>query len=222
MDDSLTIGIAEIAKMEPEVSQIDKRALTFEISNQNEYEQAIAFTRDIKRLYAIVEGSRKKITIPLDEAKRNIMDLFKPVTERLSKAEYLVKSFLLQYQHKQEEWRKQEEEKLRKEAENEKAKLLKKAEKLEARGDTEKAEEIKQQAAEIVASTAVQLEIPTEKGTGTRITWKARVVDENLIPRQYMMANLEMIGEIARASKGIIQIPGVEFFPDESLWISRR
>lgn len=221
MDDSLSVGIAEIAKMEPEIRQITTRAGVLEITNQNEYEQAITLTREIKQLYANVEGGRLKITRKIDEAKRGVMDLFKPITERLSKAEYMLKSIILQYNHKQEEWLKQEEEKLRKEAENEKAKLLKKAEKLEARGNVEKAEEIKQQAAEIVASSSIQLEIP-KPGIITRVTWKARIIDANAVPRQYLKPDEEMLNGIARASKGILQIPGVEFYPDESLSISGR
>jgi hypothetical protein len=214
------LGVQELEEIKPEIAQISSRSQEIEINNQNEYEMAIAFARSIKERYSHLDDLRRRITRPLDDAKKGVMDLFRIPTEILSSSEYMVKSKMLQYQHKQEEWRIKEESRLRKEADDEREKLLKKAQKLENQGYAEKAEEIKQQAAEVVAPPSIQLTI-APVGISTRVIWKARIIDANLVPRTYLIPDENMLNSMARASKGIISIPGVEFYADESVTIKR-
>jgi len=45
--------------------------------------------------------------------------------------------------------------------------------------------------------------------------WKFRVTNEALIPREYMTPDMVKIGGVARATKGSIQIPGVEIYSED-------
>nr|WP_320131966.1 hypothetical protein [uncultured Holophaga sp.] len=57
----------------------------------------------------------------------------------------------------------------------------------------------------------------TAAGTSFRKAWKAEVVDADLIPREYLIPDLQLLGQIAREQKELASIPGVRFFAVESI-----
>ena len=54
------------------------------------------------------------------------------------------------------------------------------------------------------------------KGTSTRVTWKARIVNPDLIPREFMMPDEKKIGAWVRANEQDHGIPGVEAYSEAS------
>lgn len=112
-------------------------------------------------------------------------------------------------------------EKARKEAE----KLAERARKAEAKGNTEKAEELNEQAEEkefavpVAPSTA-----PPVEGLVKKVTWKAWVTDINKLPEEYVVRtpNMPMLNAVARSTKGTIKLPGVEFKSEKSFSGSGR
>lgn len=48
-------------------------------------------------------------------------------------------------------------------------------------------------------------------GVYTRTTWHAKVVDFDLVPREYMLVNQSALDGLARATKGAVSVPGVRF-----------
>jgi hypothetical protein len=63
-------------------------------------------------------------------------------------------------------------------------------------------------------------------GTAVKTTWKARVVNDSLVPISIMGTMLRPVDtstldKLAKASKGSMAIPGVEFYEDINLAISR-
>lgn len=73
-------------------------------------------------------------------------------------------------------------------------------------------------AAEAVALAAVEAAnvsyTPKTKGTAMRESWSAVVIDPDKIPREYLVVNQTALDAVARATKGTINIPGVEFRKD--------
>lgn len=152
-------------------------------------------------------GQKKKIKAPLLEA-RGI------VSPRV--ASYLV-----------------EQERIRRKAEEKHAKeiakaVLKAAEEEEARnkeaeeamenGDFEKAEEIMDTpVAQVAAIDHLVPKAPKTTGLSVQTRWKFRIIDEAKIPRDYMKPDEVKIGQIVRAMKGKLAIPGVQIYPDDSL-----
>ena len=57
----------------------------------------------------------------------------------------------------------------------------------------------------------------TAAGTSLRRTWKARVVDANAIPREFLIPNEQLLGQIAREQKENASVPGVEFYTVDSI-----
>lgn len=54
------------------------------------------------------------------------------------------------------------------------------------------------------------------KDAGLRTTWKFRIVDPNLIPREYLTPDLVKIGAVIRSTKGTLTIPGIEAYADQT------
>jgi hypothetical protein len=148
------------------------------------------------------------------------MDFFKRPLEYLDKAEAVIKKAILGFEQDQEKKRVEEEKRLKdladKEAERQRKLLEKKAEKAEEKGDAGKAEDLRQQATEVVAPVArVESTVPKIAGMATVTVWKYRVTDERLIPREYLSVNEVMLGQVAKATKGTLKIPGVEVYSEE-------
>jgi hypothetical protein len=57
---------------------------------------------------------------------------------------------------------------------------------------------------------------PEIKGQSTRKTWKARIVNAALIPREWLVPNLDAINAFAKSTKGAMTIPGVEMYEESS------
>jgi len=57
----------------------------------------------------------------------------------------------------------------------------------------------------------------TAAGTSFRKNWKFRIVNVGLVPREFMIPNEQMLGQIARTAKENANVPGVEFYAEESI-----
>ena len=119
-------------------------------------------------------------------------------------------------------------ERARKDAEEasgaEREKLLKAATAAENRANTAetKADE-NADIAQTVIAPVVNIEATEQKidGKSTRKTWKVKIVNVDLIPREYMVPNEKALDALAKASKGLIKIPGVEFYAETTIGIRR-
>lgn len=80
----------------------------------------------------------------------------------------------------------------------------------------EKAQEIESQAETVVAEKIVA-EVPVVQGVSTRTLWRGRVVNVKLVPDEYKIVNDKMLQDFAKATKGKVQLPGVEFYPEQIL-----
>jgi hypothetical protein len=68
-------------------------------------------------------------------------------------------------------------------------------------------------AAANVPQVEVKPNIPTVAGVPSRRNWKFRILDENKIPRQYLMPNEVSIGYFVRETKKAGEvIPGIEAY----------
>ena len=196
---------------------LTKNVATLKIESQLSYEAAADRLKQVKELFKIVEEARKKITKPLDEAKAAVMALFNPVTTRLENSERHIKGLMSTYVNEQEKIRKAEQDKLDREAKEKQAKekdrLERQAKKAEEKGDTTKAETIRERAQEVhIEAPTVAPKVQQAAGVSMRKDWKARVIDINKVPREYMIVNETALNNVASSTKGSLSIPGVEFY----------
>jgi exonuclease VII large subunit len=187
------------------------------IANQGDYESASIVLKNVKSRYKELDEQRKEITKPIDDAKKSVMNLFKAPLELLEKAENHIKRQMIDYTNEQE--RKAREEQLRlqriaeQEAEKERKRIEAQIQRAEASGKLEKAGMLKERKedVEVLTVPVVAPRIETPKGVSFREAWSAEVTNIDLVPREYLMVNLQALNKVAQATKGSLVIPGVKF-----------
>jgi hypothetical protein len=115
----------------------------------------------------------------------------------------------------QERWKREEAER-----------LLKAAAEAEENGQVEHAEYLIEMAEQTQHAVFKEPKQHKTVGTARKIVWKARVVNESLVPVEFAGAILRpvdtvMLDKLAKASKGSMKIPGVEFYEDIQIAVSR-
>jgi hypothetical protein len=154
---------------------------------------------------------------------------WKAITEKesgylgvLDQVERTVKGVVLSYDQEQEAARVAEEQRLQAEAdakaEAERARLLREA----ARTKNPALKEAKLEQAEAVVAPTVSVAptIERQAGESTRTTWKARVLNPMIVPRKWLVVDEKKLNAYARETEGKETVPGVEFYPDQTLGIA--
>ena len=195
---------------ETEAEMFYKDAQSIMINTQADYNNYVHILQMVKGKLKQIDDKRKEITKPLDQAKKSIMDLFRKPLDKLQEVEKIIKNALIIYQDIQENIRKEEENRLRIEAEKERAKLERKAQRIEEKGDVEKAEEIRQEA-EIIQAPIVAPKIDKVAGISFREKWYAKITNFKILPDEYKLPDMQLLNKIAQSSQGKLQIAGVEF-----------
>lgn len=205
-------------------------AKMYVIDSPEMYQLAGDELKKIKAKTKELDAQRKQITKPLDDAKAAVMALFKKPLEALTQAEGVLKNSLLSFDREQERKRQEEEKRLREIARAEQERLQAQARaaeeesrKLIEAGKKEEAEQLAAKAATIeISSYSIPVPIVAQAqtkvaGISKRTIWKARVIKKESIPLEYMEPNQSALDKVAQATKGTIQIPGVEFYSEDIL-----
>lgn len=188
------------------------------IACQADYQRATAFLLDVKARAKDLDELRRSITRPMDEAKRRVMDLFRPIEATLSNLETRGKRAILTYEQAEERKRREEERRLREAAEAERLKLEKAAARAEKMGKAETAEILREQAETVATAPVVLAETKRPSGISMRETWSAEVTDlialargvaEGTVPPAAIQPNMPMLNQTARALRGALNWPGV-------------
>lgn len=190
---------------------------TFKVSNQDEYNTSGEYLKNVKSATKQLEDMRMSMTRPLDESKKRIMDFFRKPLDILTNAEEALKRARIAYSNEQEKKRREEEARLAEMARKEAEKLAARANAAEAKGNTEKAEMLRQKAQETEMITpAVAPKVEKVAGISIMTTWKFRIVNPKLIPVEYMLPDEKTIGKMVRAGGGKWTIPGIEIYPEQT------
>lgn len=235
----------EVARLDPELKSRIERfadwAQSLVIQTIDERERAINELKGWKgyrsRIVAFFnEGADGKPGIkPSAYATwKTICDAESAALKAGDQAEKAGKEAILVFDREQEVKRLAEQRRLQaiadEQARKEREKLEVRAEKAEEKGKDEKAEALREQAAEIVAPVVqVAAAIPKVEGITTRKIWKARVInmnalveaaqDQNSVARSFLVFNEKVANSFAASTKGTIFIPGICFEPEDSLAI---
>ena len=89
----------------------------------------------------------------------------------------------------------------------------------EAAGKAEKAELLAQEKENIapIIAPVVAPQIETPKGVSYSDNLTAEVIEINLIPREYLVVNMQALNAVAKSTKGTLTIPGVKFISTKIL-----
>jgi len=190
------------------------------IKTDEVYSASGEILKQIKQKKNILEEERKKMTVPLDDAKKAIMDFFRRPITMLENLEGNIKANMLAYYNEKEKARRAEEQRQRDIAAEEerkaKAKIDKEIAKAEAKGQDTTELEMKKESvyippAEVAAST------PKVAGVSARKVWTYKIVNRDLIPKEYMIPNEALLRSTATSTKGTMEVPGVVFYQESSM-----
>ena len=207
----------EKEKIEKESTELVVKSQNLVITNQGQYEDAASFLQILKGMQKKVENSFNSIIEKAHQAHKEAIAKRDEHLDPLKKAEKTVKNLMVNYTEEQERKAREEQLRLQKIADAEAARqkkiLEEKIARAEASGKTEKAEELQAQKETItpIVAPVIAPQIETPKGVSYREQWSAEIIDEKLIPREYLIVNLQALNKIAAATKGTISVPGVRF-----------
>lgn len=169
------------------------------------------------------------------KAHRTICDQERALDAPLASAEIIVKRRIGEFVQEQQRLAREAEEQLRLEARriaDEQARriadeqAIEQAEELAARGNMAAAEAVLSNPAPVavpyIAPAPVAPAVADVKGVGVRMEWDFRIVDINLVPREYMLVNETAIRQVVKATKGKVRIAGIEPFEKPVVSASRR
>ncbi len=214
------------------VEQLEETALTIPgqagaltISSDAELEKA-------GELLTVIKGMRKKLSeffkpiiTKAHQAHKEAVAQSKRAEEPLVRAEKIIKPKIADYASKQEVIREAEKARLEVEASvkriaQEDARL-EAARKLEEGGNKEEAEKLLERPIE-TAPIEKPVAIPKVEGISTKKIWKYKIVDEDKLPRKYLVPDEPLIGKTVREKKGDCNIPGVEAYEEVSVLARSR
>ena len=228
--DNVDVAITESNIVLKEIQSID-------VKDQLSYERVASIRKVVNSKIKELDAERKEITVPLDTAKKKIMELFnKPLAickQVLTACDVMMIAYTdLQERKRKEEQdrldriaeaarkKKEEEERVWREKEDAKRKEAEKlaaegkeeeARKAQAEADkaTAKADKKQDQAAEVIAPVAAA-RVEKPQGVSYVERWSGEVVDESILPREYMVPDQSKINKVISATKGTLPIPGVK------------
>ena len=189
------------------------------------YEMAGEELRGIKGQRSKLDELRRTMTRPLDEAKKRIMDLFRPPLDRLDQAEGTLKRSMLAFQREEARQAAEARRIAQEAARAEQERLAREAEEAEQAGRHEEAE-AKIEIAAMVETPVVAAPPTKASGISTREVWSAevtnlkelcRAIGAGKAPVQCVVPDARFLNGQARALKSALDYPGVRAVSEQVL-----
>ena len=213
-----------------QTTDLEIRAAEVLVRNDQEYEQAAEFGKMLKAKAAEVTSFFKPMKDAAHKAHKQVCDREKEMLAPLSKAEKIVKQAMGDYITEKERRRREAEEAARRAAEEEAKRRLAEAIDLDEQGNAEAADAAIEEA-QIMESAAANVfaaqSTPKLKGVSSSKDWEITGINAAQVPINFSGVELRPVDKAAimrliRASKGSIQIPGVQYVERAKMSFSRR
>ncbi|MCL5990563.1 MAG: hypothetical protein M1419_00475 [Bacteroidetes bacterium] len=216
-------GLAIFQPVKAEIIGLANKCNTLVVSKAT-IDSAKSLVKDAQKIEKIIEDKRKEITAPLLEQQRGIKayadNLVKELSEGIKGLREQIRNFEIEQERiRQEELRKIEEERTRIEAEKRKAEEEHAKLVAEAQANGTPVTEIPP--VPVVPEVSEldlrmrEKELEASKSKSLRTAWDYKIVDESLIPRQYMIPDEKKLRAAIKA--GFHEIPGLKIFEDPNL-----
>lgn len=216
--------------LKQETSLLEIQAEGTLVTNDEEYQSAAEFGRAIKAKANEITAFFKPMKDAAHKAHKEVCEREKKMLEPLAKAEKLVKQAMGAYVTEQERKRKEAEEAARRAAAAEAERKLADAISLEEQGREDEAAAAIEEA-EVIDTVGSSLTIsaapPKVKGVTAKRDYEIVGVDGAKVPINFAGIELRPVDTAAvmrliRASKGIIQIPGITYRETTNMSFSGR
>lgn len=205
------------------VQQMYSKYEVFKVKDQASFDEAGEALKLTAKLEKQIADQRKSLTRPLDDLKKKWMEFFAAPENACSKLKIVLQSKMMEYRNEQERVRKEQEARIQEANRREAEKLNKRAMKAEESGKVEKADVLKEQAANVAMLQPV-VSSQVQKVEGTKITknWTFEIENELEVPREYCSPDSKKIRALVVAHKENAKIPGVRVFFTETISTTGR
>ena len=207
----------DVKEIKKESTALAVKANSFTITTDDQYVEAMSFAKFIKESIKKVEKAFDPI---IKQAHKTWKAAIAQKGQYIAPREAALKildSKGRAFRIEQEKIRQEEQRKAQELANKEAERQRKLAEKAQARGDEKKAQEFTAKAEEVAAITPViASKVSKIEGVAIRKIWKFRIVDDRLLPREWLTPDMNKIGATVRATKGTLRIPGIEIYQEDS------
>lgn len=216
-------GSAIEQKLQSSGKLMVEQARNMTISSHDDYEQAGKALVEIKTRMKQVKDYWKKPKADAAAAHKTICDREKEMLTPLTEAETIIKKAMVIYTAAVEKARREAEEAARKRQQEETDRLLAMALKAEEEGDDHGVAVNMAMAQMIDEMKPTQgIAKPSAAGTSIRKTWKARVLDPKAVPAyvngiEIREIKMSALNDLAKMTNGTLEIPGVEFYQENTL-----
>lgn len=164
---------------------------------------------EIKRL----DTDRRSFTDPINKVIDAIIARYNLAINPLKAYEIAAKNVMADWNTRERNRVAKENERLRLQAEEKASKeaerLAARAEKAEAKGNAQKAEELRQMAENVQSAPAPVVQQQKASGVSFKTVWEIEVTDHSLIPVVYMIPDVDRIKKVVNAMAGKMEIPGI-------------
>lgn len=203
-------------KLETTIQEFKGNADALVIIDDEKFTQAGVDLQRAKILQKEIDETFDPIITKTNEAHKEAIVQKKKFAEPLTQAIGVVKRVMLTYKKKKDDAAAEKQRKIdAKNREVAEKKKLKEAEDLEKQGRREEAD-AKLDENTVVAPVAREV-APTIGGVSYRKNWKMRITNPALVPDEWKLIDEKGLRAFAKSSKGRIPVPGVEFYPEESM-----
>lgn len=214
----------EIAVIEKEIKDIVSTAKSIVVTSNDEETFAVEFLKTIKRGQKIVGDEFDENIKNAHATHKGLTAQRKKYLDPLQEAEEVIKDNIKEYRLHLEKIR-QEEEAIQKkiiddQVRAEQERLMAEAQKASDSGDTKKADQLAKESVSIESGgTFVPSKAVKQDGMSSKIVWKARVTDIQMLPMRFwnITANQKMIDDHVKLFGKDNPLTGVEYYQDVSL-----
>ena len=209
----------DMADLEQEKSSIVTLVRNFQIANAEDFTAAAEQLKTIKGSQKRVNEFFDPMIKQADQTTKDIRAKKRAFSDPLDQSEGRLKQLMLGFQQVQQ--RKAEDERRRLQAEADE-RARKEREALEKKAAAAKKPETQERHAEAAAMVVapvihVASEAPKVAGISTRKIWRARVVNLEAVPREFMLVDEKKLAKFAAAMKEGAKVEGVEFYTEDIL-----
>ncbi len=184
----------EVAVVKQQATKALGAAMELVIKTSEDMSKATDLLSKIKTVGKMLKERKEAITKPLTEALNSARDLFKQPEQNHAEAERIIKGKMLDWQNAEDERK-----------EKERLAIANRVEKGTMKPETA----VKKMEAIVDTPTSVQGKVGS---VTTRIIKKYRVVNEKLIPREFLTPDM---GKITEALKAGQSVPGAEIYEEK-------
>lgn len=208
------------ALIESEVNHIVESNKTIIVSNKDELCRATTCIKGIRGLIEKIKESFDPIVEKSHQSHKEAISqrdrYLKPLQSKEKEFKEAIVNFNKKMEQEQRERERLANELLAKHVEEHRQKLLQKSQETDDEWDKEALQEKAKEIVPIKVDT--QKKVIEQEGLSICKTWKAKVIDINIIPHEYLIIepNFSALNQYARENKNTKPMLGVEFYEESS------